>query len=578
MTASSAFRIASSELTYRFLEELRGLDTLPPLINVEGLVDEILTKAKDKATREGDLCLLLRALSDYWREYDILTPERQITELAGNVGVAVNAADEPEPQKDIQIESRSIQIIRSNSEPAAELFPGDEPSEDSGEGNLERPKPDTDPLGEGANSVTPTGQRSFCPQLPSSQPPESGPGPTLAQKITLHLRNAKVGEEYQHQFSPEDFKNLRLFSDAACGLQWDEKAALLSGCPPTAGEYQLVFHGTRAGQRIELQARLAVIPDPKSLWTSTPSNAADIFWKPDDEASSLIGDLLGVGASKRGRSHARTGGFRDDDFVLLQRDGWYVAAAADGAGSATYSRRGSKIAVDTVATLLPSLLTSQVGPTLETLLVAHRAGDQSAAQRITRSLYGSLAKAAFEAARAIESEAAERAVSATAFYTTLIIAACTRTSLGWFFACFSIGDGGAAVYSENKKTVWPLTRADGGEFAGQTRFLQSSEFSGSYEEIAKRIRFAEVPEFSIFAVMTDGITDPKFPTDASFESSKRWAEFWEGDLKECLNPSAAGDVSEKKLLNWLDFWSPGNHDDRTIVALVLAAGTQYANS
>ncbi|MBK9225311.1 MAG: protein phosphatase 2C domain-containing protein [Flavobacterium sp.] len=54
-----------------------------------------------------------------------------------------------------------------------------------------------------------------------------------------------------------------------------------------------------------------------------------------------------VVASKRGRSHANVGSFRDDDFAFkdFENTGWSVICAADGAGSAKLSREGSKIAV-----------------------------------------------------------------------------------------------------------------------------------------------------------------------------------------------------------------------------------------
>src|SRR5690606_14699190 len=55
-------------------------------------------------------------------------------------------------------------------------------------------------------------------------------------------------------------------------------------------------------------------------------------------------------ASKRGRSHAHEGTFRDDDFCTksLPND-WAIVAVADGAGSAKYARQGSKIATHFIA-------------------------------------------------------------------------------------------------------------------------------------------------------------------------------------------------------------------------------------
>lgn len=34
-----------------------------------------------------------------------------------------------------------------------------------------------------------------------------------------------------------------------------------------------------------------------------------------------------------------------------------------------------------------------------------------------------------------------------------------------------------------------------------------------------------------------------------------------------MDLSDDNEVAKEQLLNWLDFWSPGNHDDRTIAIL-----------
>lgn len=76
-----------------------------------------------------------------------------------------------------------------------------------------------------------------------------------------------------------------------------------------------------------------------------------------------------------------------------------------------------------------------------------------------------------------------------------------------------------------------------------------------------------VPDFTALFLMTDGVSDPKFETDANLKSYDKWNELW-ADLKE--NGVELTDDNEEaasQLLNWLDFWSPGNHDDRTIAIL-----------
>jgi hypothetical protein len=72
--------------------------------------------------------------------------------------------------------------------------------------------------------------------------------------------------------------------------------------------------------------------------------------------------------------------------------------------------------------------------------------------------------------------------------------------------------------------------------------------------------------------MTDGITDAKFQTDAALEKLDVWNMFLqdlEGSNDDSISVNFEADVkvSEENLMKWMDFWSPGNHDDRTIAIL-----------
>jgi hypothetical protein len=72
--------------------------------------------------------------------------------------------------------------------------------------------------------------------------------------------------------------------------------------------------------------------------------------------------------------------------------------------------------------------------------------------------------------------------------------------------------------------------------------------------------------------MSDGITDAKFQTDAALEKIEVWNEVI-SDLEGKNEDNHAVDFNddhqkaEKQLMQWMDFWSPGNHDDRTIAIL-----------
>lgn len=72
-------------------------------------------------------------------------------------------------------------------------------------------------------------------------------------------------------------------------------------------------------------------------------------------------------------------------------------------------------------------------------------------------------------------------------------------------------------------------------------------------------------------LMSDGVSDPWFETDAGLESSEKWHEFAtdtllnSGENKASLDLTAAPQVNAEKLWEWLYFKIVGNHDDRTII-------------
>jgi len=394
--------------------------------------------------------------------------------------------------------------------------------------------------------------------------------PMETVKKTVYLKNARVNEPYVGLIEVPGLLGVRLLDDGGTGLRLDEETGTLSGQLTVSGDFIIRIQGLLAGRRCDVHASLAVIPDPRSLWISKPHDPTAPFAKDDVDAGISRGDLLCVAASKRGRSHAREGLFRDDDFALWTggADGWNIAVVADGAGSAKYSRRGSQIAVRTIVRDLPQLLDEHLTGQIDGLVAEHLKGVEGSDGRIKTQLYLSLATAAFNAAKAIGDEATKVDERAAAFSTTLVMSVARKGPHGWFIAGFAIGDGGAAIFDLPSRTVIPLSLADSGEFAGQTRFLQKSEFAVGYEEVAKRVFFNIRDSFTAVVAMTDGITDPKFPTDSAFESSDVWCSFWETDLSQSVLLDRDNPAIERELLAWLDFWSPGNHDDRTIAVML----------
>ena len=97
--------------------------------------------------------------------------------------------------------------------------------------------------------------------------------------------------------------------------------------------------------------------------------------------------------------------------------------------------------------------------------------------------------------------------------------------------------------------------------------LQCQKFSKA--KICKSFRFQLVDDFSYLLLMSDGIYDPKFVVEANLGNIKKWQHFLE-DLNGKNEEKVKVELKEnnkdikKQFSDWMDFWSTGNHDDRTL--------------
>jgi serine/threonine protein phosphatase PrpC len=399
---------------------------------------------------------------------------------------------------------------------------------------------------------------------------------------TVQIPNGKVGRPYRYGFDPEalGLKGLAahtLTGFGETGLGYDAETQEISGTPVQSGEFRLRFQFRLAISDPEKAPEekpltLIINADPKSLWKELPSDDSDPYWKPDAESNNLaVAGKKAVAASKRGRSHAHEGKFRDDDFLLAHLPGdWSLLAVADGAGSAGYSRRGAQLACLSLQEFFAAKTPDQTWSALDAAIsAAAEAASGDAQKALSQQVISRLQQAAKSAHDAIAAEAKSAEAGLRDFGTTLLFALVKPVPSGWFIASFGVGDGAIGLYRQDKEEVQLLTRPDGGEFAGQTRFLTMPEIFGAadfYQRFAIRL----VPDFTALLLMTDGITDPKFATDAALAQAGKWTALWDdlqGGNEDGASVAFGDEDAPAQLLSWLDFWSPGNHDDRTIVVL-----------
>jgi serine/threonine protein phosphatase PrpC len=384
--------------------------------------------------------------------------------------------------------------------------------------------------------------------------------------------NARVDEPFRANLiargdAPDTIEITDCEMPAGLGLTFDPATALISGIPNTSGEHALAVSyrfRDQADDRPPLTAtaRLTVNPDPRSLWQTHPSDQAAPGWKPDADCA-LVEAGSGrriVAASKRGRSHAHIGGFRDDDFCIVATDSspWSVLAVADGAGSAERARIGAQLAASAGAERAALHLAGQLG---ETIVRQARAASFGAAvsRQLREAAYEALGGAALAAVKAIEDAAEHASASMRDYATTLLLVGHHALDEGHLVIAFWVGDGAAALLEPNR--VQLLGVPDGGAFAGQTRFLDRS-IVGDANEIMSRIHVAMADDLTGLLLMSDGISDAYFASDRELADHAAWQVLWDE-----LAPLLGGARPAEDLLDWLDFWSPGNHDDRTIAVL-----------
>ncbi|UEQ78813.1 PP2C family serine/threonine-protein phosphatase [Chryseobacterium arthrosphaerae] len=388
------------------------------------------------------------------------------------------------------------------------------------------------------------------------------------------LKNAHSHKFYEFSFDMDDFPNIRIrniINLEETGLRFEDNK--ISGITMVSNVYHLgiEFYHTGDEKNIEIKnVDLFVNADPKDLWKNIPGDPGDIFYKPDD--ISYQGKFLDkkiVVTSKRGRSHAHEGKFREDDFAVneLPAD-WCIVSVSDGAGSAKAAREGSRVATASVNGFFNS---SEVLAELDNNInIIYTPEDSTkdkdeARRNVIRTLY----EGVLFTYTALDKTAIDHDLSIIDLHATLIFALVKKFSFGYIILSFGVGDCPVTLISTGFSEVQLLNRMDVGEFSGGTRFITMKDIFN--DQMAARFSITCVNDFAYLVLMTDGIYDPKFSTENKLEDRESWRTFF-NDLAGHNDDSAKVDFIndtgiDVQLSLWADFWSRGNHDDRTLAII-----------
>lgn len=389
----------------------------------------------------------------------------------------------------------------------------------------------------------------------------------------FQIANARVGQDYQARIKMQypivqdiyiHAENLKFSTDV--GIQFREDLQQFSGVPTQAGEFKIYFeyqiHEHESTWQVG-EAIFIITADPRSLWQMNEPDANELYPKiHSDHQHISLKDYQLLACSQRGRSHEHAGTFRDDDFFIQHLDDsdWSILIVADGAGSAPYSRQGSYLAVQQFATHVLDYLhihQQDLNAQLEQWQIGQAdARSQQVASRLGQQFQDVFYQAAQRAVDAIAAEATQQQCAVKAFATTLLATVVKQNNNSTFVSSFWIGDGAIAIYSQDKVRL--MGKPDGGEFAGQTRFLDAQVI----KQFGAQVNVGYFPSCEAVILMTDGISDPRFETDAGLQNEQKWHELWQ-DIQPALHHSEP-DVA---LLEWSKFFSVGHHDDRTLALL-----------
>ncbi len=397
----------------------------------------------------------------------------------------------------------------------------------------------------------------------------------------VRLLNATVGKSYEtkfdfNKFDWKDVSEYKFEGLEEVGLLFDEKTKQITGTPKTSGDIKFSMKFKIEGQPQEApfnekQFTLIINHDPKSLWKKLESDKNDPFWKEDDVTLvEPFRDKHILVSCKRGRSHANVGSFREDYFAFKELENeWNVVVVGDGAGSAKISRKGSAIACNGIVEYFSEEDSTNNLLAFDDLVEQYqnKSGDDIQ-NKINHFVYNNLGKAALQVHKKLDEFAAKEGYTIKDLNSTLVFTLYKKYDAGYAFLSFGVGDCPMAVLNKGISEVTLLNWIDVGDYGGGTRFINMPEIFQN-EKFASRFSFKMSDDFSYLILMSDGIYDPKFVVESNLPSIKNWQKFLEdinGKNEDGIKVELSADNADiiNQFSSWMDFWSIGNHDDRTL--------------
>ncbi|WP_182419995.1 PP2C family serine/threonine-protein phosphatase [Bartonella sp. HY038] len=382
--------------------------------------------------------------------------------------------------------------------------------------------------------------------------------------ISISIANAHIGKPFDVPINIIADNNdvveiIDIIFPDDIGLVFSKENQRVKGNPSQSGSFPVRVKWKISSKFSgEKKINFIINPDPKDLWEIIEPSA-EIPYRKDHIVNrdlSVMGAHIAA-ARRRGRSHEHAGTYCDDDFYIksCETSGWCVLLVADGAGSAKYSREGSRIVADIVGNYLYDKLCNEVGNELSDRILQWSEDDQREVWKTINLLFS---EALINALREISRVAEEVNSDTKAFATTVLVTICLRANGELFAASFWLGDGAIAAYGPRGK-VRILGIPDSGEYAGQTRFLDASIIKD--KNFSKRVSIGKWSDVSHLLLMTDGVSDPRFETDSGLKNVQKWDEL----VDDLAGPLSYEEKASSHLADWLSFFSHGNHDDRTLI-------------